>query len=52
MKTMKKTYFNPELIVVKIQPSQMLAASGDESLGLKDGNATEFGARDGDFDEE
>ena len=35
MKTMKKTYINPELEVVKIQTMQMLAAS-DPILGGED----------------
>ena len=54
---MKKTYLNPELIVVKIATRQMLAGSpGDETMSgqgdLGDGEGFSFGARDGDFDED
>ena len=60
MKTMKKTYLNPELIVVKIQPAHMLAASekydtnddfGGGSGGTSGGDFVVNG-RDGDFDED
>ena len=53
---MKKTYLNPELIVVKIATHQMLAGSPDETMSgkgnLGDGEGFSFGARDGDFDED
>ena len=39
---MKKTYKNPSLTVVKIQPARILAGS---DLYTKTGNATEWGAR-------
>jgi hypothetical protein len=46
---MKKIYINPVMNVVKIETQQMLAASGE--VGMKSGNATEWGARScDDFD--
>lgn len=42
--TMKKTYINPQMEIVKIGTQQMLAASGD--VELKGGSATEWGARE------
>ncbi len=50
---MKKTYLNPELIVVKIQTMQMLAVS--EILQAQgnygDGSGLTLGARKVDFDD-
>ena len=51
MKTMKKTYINPELEVVKLQTMQMLAAS-KENVDLVEEVPTEWGAREFTFDEE
>ena len=44
---MKKTYLNPELLVVKLKPVQMLITSMEI-----DGETDTFDARDGDFDED
>lgn len=45
---MKKTYINPEMEVLVIATQQMLAASGD--VGVKDGEPTEWGAHEDEFD--
>ena len=45
---MKKTYINPEVMVVKLQPTQMLATSID----LVEGTPSEWGSREFDYDEE
>ena len=45
---MKKAYINPVMNVVKIETQKMLAASGD--VGLKSGNASEWGSRGSDDD--
>lgn len=50
---MKKTYINPELVVVKLQTMQMLASSA--TLGLNEETVTDEGdllTRELDFDEE
>ena len=47
-KIMKKTYINPVMNVVKIETQKMLATSGE--VGLKSGNASEWGSRGSDDD--
>ena len=50
---MKKTYLNPELVVVKLQTAKMLAAS--ENIDINSNpvdEGTPGDARDGDFDED
>lgn len=51
---MKKKYINPELLVVKIQTMQMLAASGDEVINTAgnydNGTGITLGSREDDFD--
>ena len=50
---MKKTYINPEMEVVKVQTTQMLAASAQE-MGLggdyDEGSGITLGGRDNDND--
>ncbi len=48
-KTMKKTYINPTMEIVKVATQQMLAASGD--VLLQSGSASEWGAREDDGDD-
>lgn len=48
---MKKTYINPKMVVVKIQTSQMLAASQEVSVGTS-GSADDAESRYFDWDEE
>ena len=45
--TMKKTYINPEMEIVKIQTLQMLAASAKE---ISDEVPGEWGAREDDIE--
>jgi hypothetical protein len=47
---MKKYYINPEMNVVKIATMQMLAASNEQPL--QTGEATEWGSRSFDFDDD
>ncbi len=50
---MKKTYINPNMLVVKIATQQMLAVSQgtlSTSEGDKIGSSSDFGAHDDDFD--
>ena len=49
---MKKTYINPELMVVKIQTQGMLALSGGLDTATEITNPEEFGSREfEEFDE-
>lgn len=43
---MKKTYINPELIVVKIETQGMLALSGGLDTATEITNPEEFGSRE------
>ena len=47
--TMKQTYINPSLQVVKIKAQQLLAGS---DLNVHNSSATEWGARENSFDDE
>lgn len=46
---MKKTYKNPTLTVVNIQPAQMIAVSGKLDRSQTITNSNSFGARKGSF---
>lgn len=48
---MKKTYSNPQMMVVKIQTQQMLAASVEATISGTQDNGAALG-READFDDE
>jgi hypothetical protein len=52
MKTMKKTYINPELEVVKLQTMQMMATSVIEISETAITEPSDIGAREFTLDEE
>ena len=46
---MKKTYINPKMEIVKIASQTQMLAGSKVSMGS--GNASEWGARENDFDD-
>ncbi len=43
---MKKTYINPEMVIIKVQTQQMLAGSIQATLGGTQGNSEALGHGD------
>ena len=49
--TMKKTYINPAMVIVKLRARQQMLA-GSQELYLNSGSASEWGGREFDFEDE
>ena len=48
--TMKKTYINPAMVIVKLRARQQMLAGSE--LNLYSGSASEWGGREFDFEDE